>query len=142
MSRLNRKPILIKILETLLGKLHRSATTFNEGPDTNSPIEPDQTGDSIQIITNRTLRETNLQALSISGRIIHLLNTNNVTSVKHLSLLSETDLLKLKHIGPKSIVEIKMAMGEHGLSLKEEKATDDAFAYLDDLADISGVRDT
>lgn len=60
---------------------------------------------------------TPIENLDIGVRSFNCLRSHNVYMLKELVELTESDLLKMKHLGRKTLKEIKSALHKRGLSL-------------------------
>ena len=58
-----------------------------------------------------------ISILELSSRVERILIDNGIYTISQLESMTETELLKGKHCGRKSLKEIKNALADHGLSL-------------------------
>jgi len=72
----------------------------------------DEERERIRLVLNMSVNE-----IELSVRAANCLNNANITTVGELALKSETDMLKYRNFGKKSLNEIKDKMAELGLGL-------------------------
>jgi len=58
---------------------------------------------------------------NLSNRTLNVLEENNISKIKDIVKLTEEEISNLKGMGEKGIKEIKKAIGEFGLNLKQKK---------------------
>mgnify|MGYP003735433309 CR=1 FL=1 len=73
---------------------------------------------NISIPKLKKLGDTPIDDLGLSPRSYNGLRSNNIHTLGALLRNSESDLLKTKNLGKKSIREIKIALNAHGLLLR------------------------
>ena len=99
--------------------LEEHFSLFTEFPE--SAPEEEQTGESgVEPLPSPELNENlfrNVDELELSVRASNCLKTANIRSIADLVQRTESELLKTKNFGKKSLNEIKTILGEMGLSL-------------------------
>lgn len=99
--------------------LEEHFSLFTEFPE--SAPEEEQTGESgVDPLPSPELNENlfrNVDELELSVRASNCLKTANIRSIADLVQRTESELLKTKNFGKKSLNEIKTILGEMGLSL-------------------------
>ena len=58
---------------------------------------------------------------SLSSRSLHILKKNGVLTVADLLKYSRKDLLAMRNMGDKSVINIEEALGSYGLCLRKEE---------------------
>jgi DNA-directed RNA polymerase subunit alpha len=95
-------------------------TLFTEFPQAPPEEEPAREGDPLEPVPGVELNENlfrNVDELELSVRASNCLKTANIRTIADLVRRSESELLKTKNFGKKSLNEIKTILGEMGLSL-------------------------
>ena len=65
----------------------------------------------------RKLLNTSVNEIELSVRAANCLNNANITTLGHLAMKSEAEMLKYRNFGKKSLNEIKAKLEQLGLSL-------------------------
>ena len=68
----------------------------------------------------RKLLNTSVNEIELSVRAANCLNNANITTLGHLAMKSESEMLKYRNFGKKSLTEIKEKLKEYELSLGEK----------------------
>ena len=68
----------------------------------------------------RKLLNTSVNEIELSVRAANCLNNANITTLGHLAMKSEAEMLKYRNFGKKSLTEIKEKLKEYNLSLGEK----------------------
>ena len=68
----------------------------------------------------RKLLNTSVNEIELSVRAANCLNNANITTLGHLAMKSESEMLKYRNFGKKSLTEIKDKLKEYELSLGEK----------------------
>ena len=68
----------------------------------------------------RKLLNTSVNEIELSVRAANCLNNANITTLGHLAMKSESEMLKYRNFGKKSLTEIKDKLKEYSLSLGEK----------------------
>ena len=69
---------------------------------------------------SRKLLNTSVNEIELSVRAANCLNNANITTLGHLAMKSESEMLKYRNFGKKSLTEIKEKLKEYELSLGEK----------------------
>ena len=65
---------------------------------------------------SRKLLNTSVNEIELSVRAANCLNNANITTLGHLAMKSESEMLKYRNFGKKSLVEIEELLVEKGLT--------------------------
>ena len=69
---------------------------------------------------SRKLLNTSVNEIELSVRAANCLNNANITTLGHLAMKSESEMLKYRNFGKKSLTEIKEKLKEYELALGEK----------------------
>jgi len=64
--------------------------------------------------------ESNVFELNLSTRACKALRKNNIQTIKDLTDRTEHEIMRLKNVGPDSLLEIKSKLMDHGFALRVE----------------------
>jgi hypothetical protein len=72
-------------------------------------------------MTNKVTKDDYISKLSLGVRSYNCLTMANISTVGEITSRTDRELLRIKHIGTKTLYEIKYALAEHGLALRKRQ---------------------
>ncbi|PCI20653.1 DNA-directed RNA polymerase subunit alpha [Candidatus Wolfebacteria bacterium] len=99
-----------------IDEIHEEAEKMKEKAETEEPVE-EKVEEKEDDFTD--VMKTRIDTLDFSSRTANALDEANIRTVGGLARKSAKDLLELKGLGEKGIKEIKKALGNFGITLKE-----------------------
>ena len=112
-ERIAPKAAVLRAAEIL--RRHLSVFAENDSAGSDGPNSPDDLSDDEKKLVQKL--NMNVSELELSVRSVNCLNGDNIHTVGELVQRSETQMLKCRNFGKKSLSEIKERLGERGLSL-------------------------
>ncbi|WP_164735358.1 DNA-directed RNA polymerase subunit alpha C-terminal domain-containing protein [Pseudoflavitalea rhizosphaerae] len=82
-------------------------------------FESTQADFKINITLSHELIEKDIKTLRLSKKLDSILRTANISTLGSLCIKSRSDLLEIKAVGNRSVLEIESALNEWGLKLAE-----------------------
>lgn len=110
----------VDVVSRAVSILREHISVFDQSPIMKVEKEqPSQTAPKPggQVVPART--GLSLDDLGLTTRVLHSLKEEGIETVESLLLLSERDLKKVPGIGERSLDEVKEALIQHGLAIKE-----------------------
>lgn len=95
------------------------------------PIE----GDELLSVELANVPETKIEELDFSQRTFNCLRRAGLLTLRHLAVITESDLTGIRGFGKKSLTEVRDKLAEHGLTIKPPKGGYRAIDLLDDEED-------
>lgn len=95
------------------------------------PIE----GDDLLAPELANVPELKIEEMDFSQRTFNCLRRAGLLTLRHLAVVTESDLTGIRGFGKKSLTEVRDKLGEHGLTVKPPKGGYRAIDLLDDEDD-------
>ncbi|MDO8572518.1 MAG: DNA-directed RNA polymerase subunit alpha [bacterium] len=115
---LTPREALEKSIEIMINQL-KSIVGFKEEEFVSSGVDISE-GNAIKTTDEEEVSKMKVESLDLSTRTANALASANIRTVGGLSKKSEEDLLELEGLGEKGIQEIRRALGNLGLVLREK----------------------
>lgn len=108
---------LEKSIETLIKQL-KAIVGFQEKME-KMENEEEPMKENKQIAQDADILKTRIEDLQLSSRTLNSLSQSGIRTIGGLARKKETDLLEMEGIGKKAVQEIRRALGNYGLVLKD-----------------------